>query len=68
MRVKLRNRIIFCIRIEKPFDNMLKIKSMENVLYAIECIDHQEAEDLYYMAYEEGCIDVSNRSYSFVNE
>lgn len=66
MRVKFEHYIEECKKIELCRDgngyiNVLRITTFDDKRGYVECVDAQEAEDLYNEAYVEGYINVSNR-------
>lgn len=66
MRVKFEYCIEECKKIElcrngNGHTNVLRVTTFDDKRGYVECIDEQEAEDLYNEAYVEGYINVSNR-------
>ena len=68
MRVKFRNSIELCKRIEIYNDAVLRITTLTDSVAYVHCIDKQEAEDLYNEAYVDGYINVSTRTCRWYNE
>lgn len=70
MRVKFENCIEECKKIElcrigSDNTNRLIISTFDNKKIYVNCVDAQEAEDLYNEAYINGYINISNRSCSW---
>ena len=66
MRIKFERHIELCKKINTCYNghaykSVLRITTFDGRTVLVDCIDAQEAEDLYNQAYMEGYIDVSNR-------